>query len=63
MGDDGEDSYEARSNIGLMQSVSKTVNDAVHSAALAIVYIPKLEIQQYNTSDALKAFRSVSVLD
>jgi hypothetical protein len=27
------------------------------------VYIPKLEIQQYNTSDALKAFRSVSVLD
>jgi hypothetical protein len=42
MGDDGEDSYEAQSNIGLMQSVSKMVNDAVHSAALAIMHIPEL---------------------
>jgi hypothetical protein len=42
MGDDGEDSYEARSDIGVMQSVSETVDDAVHSAALAIMHIPEL---------------------
>jgi hypothetical protein len=42
MGDDGEDSYEAQSDIGLTQSVSETVDDAVHSAALAIMHIPEL---------------------
>jgi hypothetical protein len=52
MGDDGEDSYEAQSDIGLMKSVrSKTVNDAVHPAALAIMYIPKLaaELMLFHT--------------
>jgi pseudouridine synthase len=60
MGDDGEDSYEARSDIGLMQSVSETVDDAVHSAALAIMHIPELAAEstlfhtQYDTRSAMR---------
>jgi hypothetical protein len=60
IGDDGEDYYEARSNIGLMLSVSETVNAAVHSAALPIMHIPKLAAEstlfhtQYDTRSAMR---------
>jgi hypothetical protein len=60
IGDDGEDYYEARSNIGLMLSVSETVDAAVHSAALPIMHIPKLAAEStffHNQYDTLSTMR------